>query len=71
MNNIYNIINLIINDIDNREQIIGELNKNYYINEENEDKSFYDEESIQKVINILISLRKYTIDIINNIKNDS
>ena len=66
LNNIYNIINLIIIDIDNREKIIVELQKHYYINGENEDK-MYDEEIIKKVLNILINIRQYSIDIINNI----
>ena len=67
LNNIYNIINLIIIDIDNREKIIFDLQNNYYYDKENEEKIIYDEETIKNVLNMLVNLRKYTIDILNNI----
>ena len=64
LNNIYNIIDLIINDIDNRDKIISQLQKNY---KEKEEDINYDEETIKQVSSILNDIRKYSIDIANNI----
>ena len=70
LNNIYNIINIILNDINNRDKIIFKLRKKYE-NKENEDNIYnnsnFDDKIIQEVLSDLIDLRKYSIDIVNNI----
>jgi hypothetical protein len=71
LNDIFNIINSIANDINDRENIIFQLQKNY--NEElnniiDDDNNFiYDEETINQIISILLDLRKYSFEIVNNI----
>jgi hypothetical protein len=64
LSNIYNIIDLIINDIENRDKIISQLQKNF---KEKEEETDYDEETIKQVTSILTDIRKYSIDIANNI----
>ena len=66
LNNINNIIHSIITNINNRENIIVKLQKNY--NDYNEKENINNEEEIIKVIlPDIIDIRKYSIDIINNI----
>ena len=72
LNNIYKIINLIFNDINNRDQIIFELQNNYYKSNESEthgesDNNNFDEEIIKQIVSVLLDLRKYSIDIVNNL----
>ena len=65
LSNIYNIINLIKNDIKNRENIINQLHNKY--NEENIKNKNINEEALKQIISIFNDIRKYSIDIINNI----
>ena len=71
LNDIFNIINSIVNDINDRENIIFQLQQNYYENLNNaidDDNNFnYDEETIKQIISILLDLRKYSFEIVNNI----
>jgi len=71
LNDIFNIINSIINDINERENIIFQLQKNFYENigyAFDDDNNFnYDEETIQQIISILLDLRKYSFEIVNSI----
>ena len=68
LNNIKNIINLIIEDINNRELKLLELQQNYfYKNEENEENNNFDEDIIKQELSLLIDIRKLSIDIVNNI----
>ena len=62
--NIYNLINLIKNDIKNRENIISQLQKNYSINKSYENLN---KETLKQIFSILNDIRKYSIDIIYNI----
>jgi len=71
LNDIFNIINSIINDINERENIIFQLQKNFYEDigyAFDDDNNFnYDEETIQQIISILLDLRKYSFEIVNSI----
>ena len=71
LNDIFNIINSIVNDINDRENIIFQLQQNYYEDLNNaidDDNNFnYDEETIKQIISILLDLRKYSFEIVNNI----
>ena len=67
LNNIYNIIDLIINDIDSRDRMILQLQRNYQQDSENEEIQNFDEETIKQVTSILTDIRKFSIDIANNI----
>ena len=65
LSNIYNIINLIKNDIKNRENIINQLQNKY--NKENIKNKNISEEALKQIISIFNDIRKYSIDIISNI----
>ena len=65
LNNLYNIIQLIKNDIKNRENIIFQLQSNY--NNKNIEKKKFDEETLKQIISIFNDIRKYSLDIIHNI----
>ena len=69
LNNIFNTINSIVNNINDREKIILQLQKNYY--EENgnniDDGNYNDKDTINKIISILLNIRKYSVEIVNNI----
>ena len=71
LNDIFNIINSIVSDINDRENIIFQLQQNYYEDLNNaidDDNNFnYDEETIKQIISILLDLRKYSFEIVNNI----
>ena len=71
LNNIKKIINLIIDDINNREQKILELQQNYFHknegNDENEENNDFDEEIIKQGLSLLIDIRNFSIQIVNNI----
>ena len=71
LNDINNIIHLIITDINNREEIILKLQKIFEKDknfEENINKdNLKEEEIIKEILSELIDLRKYSIDIVNNI----
>ena len=64
LNNVYNIVQLIKNDIKNRENIIFQLQTNY---NNKIDKKNFDEETIKQIISIFNDIRKYSLDIIHNI----
>ena len=64
LNNLYNIVQLIKNDIKNRENIIFQLQTNY---NNKIDKKNFDEETIKQIISIFNDIRKYSLDIIHNI----
>ena len=65
LNNIFNIIKLIKNDIKNRENIIYQLQSNY--NNKNIQNKNFDEETIKQIISIFNDIRKYSLDITYNI----
>ena len=71
LNDIFNIINSIVNDINDRENIIFQLQQNFYEDLNNaidDDNNFnYDEETIKQIISILLDLRKFSFEIVNNI----
>ena len=68
LNNIYNIINLLLNDINNRDKIILKLKKKYEIKKENEENIVNNmDEIIKKVLSELIDIRNYSMEIVNNI----
>ena len=71
LNNIFNIINSIVNNINERDNIIFQLYKNYYediVNDTADTNNYnYDEETIKKIISILLDLRKYSFEIVSNI----
>ena len=71
LNNIFNIINSIVNNINERDNIIFQLQKNYYEGSvkdfDDTNKYNYNEETIKKIISILLDLRKYSFEIVNNI----
>ena len=65
LSNIYNLINLIKNDIKNRENIIYQLQNNYSI--ENIENQNFNEETLKQIISIFNDIRKYSLDIVYNI----
>ena len=65
LNNIYNTIKLIKNDIKNRENIIFQLQYNY--NNKNIQNTNFDEETLKQIISIFNDIRKYSLDITYNI----
>ena len=70
LNNIFNIINSIVNNINDRDNIVFQLQKNYYegyVNDIDTSNFNFNEETIKKIISILIDLRKYSFEIVNNI----
>jgi len=71
LNNIFNILNSIVNNINERDNIIFQLQKNYYEGFANDIDDFnnynYNEETLKKIISILLDLRKYSFEIVNNI----
>ena len=71
LNDIFNIISSIINDINDRDNIIFQLQKSYYEeigNDADDDNNYnYDEETIKQIITILLDIRNFSIEIVNNI----
>ena len=65
LSNIYNIINLIKNDIKNRENIIYQLQQSYTT--ENIKNKNFNKETLNQIISIFNDIRKYSLDIISNI----
>jgi len=65
LSNISNLINLIKNDIKNRENIIYQLQNNY--STENIKNQNFNEETLKQIISIFNDVRKYSLDIVHNI----
>ena len=65
LNNLYNIINLIKNDIKNRENIITQLQNKY--KDKNIENTNFNEETLKQILSILNDIRKYSLDITYNI----
>ena len=65
LSNLYNLINLIKNDIKNRENIIYQLQNNY--STENIENQNFNEETLKQIISIFNDIRKYSLDIVYNI----
>ena len=71
LNDIFNIVSSIVNDINDRDNMIFQLQKNYYedVGTDVDDGNAYnyDEETIKQIITILLDIRKYSVEIVNNI----
>jgi len=71
LNNLFNTINSIVNNINDRDKIILQIQKKYYeengnnIDDENNDN--FNEDTIKKLISILLNIRKYSVEIVKNI----
>ena len=71
LNDIFNIVSSIVNDINDRDNIIVQLQKSYYEdigNDADDSNNYnYDEETIKQTISILLDIRKFSVQIVNNI----
>ena len=65
LNNIYNLIYLIKNDIKNRENIIYQLENQY--KQENINNQKINDEALKQIVSIFNDIRKYSLDITYNI----
>ena len=71
LNDIFNIISSIVNNINDRDNIIFRLQKSYYEDIGNDAGDInnynYDEETIKQIISLLLDIRKFSVEIVNNI----